>query len=83
MTASLLESHGKDFSSRMDTSFQCEHILALGWKNTGNRSINGATQACKNPGISTDYLIGVIYVKEFRNQGGVTAYKAASNKMND
>jgi len=27
--------------------------------------------------------MAVIYVEEFRNQGGVTAYKAASNKIDD
>jgi len=43
-------------------------------KNTGNKNINGATRGLKNPGIGTDYLMAVIYIKEFRNQNGVTAY---------
>jgi len=67
----------------MEISFQREHILAHGWKNTSNRSINGASQAFKNPGIGIDYLMAVICVQEFRNQGSVTAYKAASNKTDD
>jgi len=63
----------------MEISFQREHILAHGW----NRIINGASQALKNPGIGIDYLMAVMYVKEFRNQGSVTAYKVASNKTDD
>ena len=67
----------------MEISFQREHFLTNGLKNTGNKSINGKTRRLKNPGIGTDYLIAVIYVKEFRNQGGVAAYKAATNKTDN
>jgi len=67
----------------MEISFQREYFLTHGWKNTGNKNINGATPGLKNPGIGTDYLMAVIYVKEFCNQGGVTAYKAASKKTDD
>ena len=73
----------QDFLSRMEINFQREHFLTHGRKNTGNRNINGATPGLKNPGIGTDYLMAVIYVKEFRNQGGVTSYKATSNKTDD
>ena len=73
--ATFLEPHG--------ISFQREHFPTHGRKNTGNRSINGATPGLKNPGIGTDYFMAVIYVKEFRNQGGVAAYKAASNMTDD
>ena len=64
----------QDFLSRMEISFQDEHILAHGWKNIGNRAINAGTFALKNLGIGTDYLMVMIYVKEFHNQGGVAAY---------
>ena len=60
-----------------------EHFLTHGLKNTGKRSINGATRGLKNPGIGTDYLMAMIYIKEFRNQAGVAAYKAATNKTDD
>jgi len=79
----LYDSKWQDFLNGMEISFQREYFLAHGWKNTGNKRINGATQALKNPGISTDYWMAEIYVKEFRNQGGVAAYKAASNKTDD
>ena len=46
-------------------------------------SINGATPGLNNPGIGTDYLIAVISFKEFRNQAGIAAYKAATNKTDD
>jgi len=46
-------------------------------------SINGATPGLKNPGIGTDYLMAVIYIKEFCNQAGIAAYKAATNKTDD
>jgi len=78
----LHDSKWQDFLSRMEISFQCEKNSAPGWKNTGNTN-NEATQALKNPGIGTNYLMAVIYVKKFRNQGGVAAYKAASNKMDN
>jgi len=35
------------------------------------------------PGIGTDCLMAMISVKEFRKQGGVAAYKAASSKTAD
>jgi len=63
----------------MEISFQREHFLTHGWK----KSINRITPGLRNPGIGTDYLMAVIYVKEFRNEGGVTAYKAASKKTDD
>jgi len=69
--------------SRMEISFQREHFLTHGLKNTGNKNINGATRGLKNPAIGTDYLMGVILIKEFRNQAGVAAYKAATNKTDD
>jgi len=55
------------------------------YRTNGNRIINGGTCALKNPGIGTDYfnLMAMIHVKEFRNQGGVAAYKAASSKTAD
>jgi hypothetical protein len=31
----------------------------------------------------TDYLMAVIYIKEFRNQASDAAYKAATNKTED
>jgi len=37
----------------------------------------------KIPGIGTDYLMAVIYIKEFRNQAGVAVYKATTNKTDD
>jgi len=73
----------QDLLSRMEISFQREHFLTHGPKNTGNGSIDRATPGLKNPGIGTDYLMAVIYVKEFHNQGGVTSYKATSNKTDD
>jgi len=73
----------QDFLSRMEISFQREHFLTHGLKNTGNKSINGATRGLKNPGTGTDYLMAVIYIKEFRNQADVAAYKAATNKTDD
>jgi hypothetical protein len=79
----LYDNKWQDFLSRMEISFQREHFLTHGRKNTGNGSIDRATPGLKNPGIGTDYLMAVIYVKEFRNQGGVAAYKAASNKTDD
>jgi len=79
----LYDSNWQDFLSRIEISFHREHFFTHGWKNTGNKRIDGATCALKNAGISTDYLMAVIYVKEFRNQGGVAAYKAASNKTDD
>jgi len=69
--------------SRMEISFQREHFLTHGLKNTGNKNINGATRGLKNPAIGTDYLMAVIHIKEFRNQAGVAAYKAATNKTDD
>jgi len=79
------DSKWQDSLSRMEISFQREHFLTHGWKNTVNKSINGVTPGLKNSGISTDYLMAVIYVKEFRNQGpgGVTADNAASNKTDE
>jgi len=71
------------FLSRMETSFQYEHILAHGCKNIGNKTINEGTGALKNPGIGTVYLMVMIYVKEFKNQGVVAAYKAGSSKTAD
>jgi len=65
------------------TSFKSERFFTHAWKNTGNKSINEVTSGLKNPGIGTDYSMAVICVEEFRNQGGVTAYKAASNKIDD
>ena len=79
----LYDCKWQDFLSRMEISFQREHFLTNGLKNTGNKSINGKTRRLKNPGIGTDYLIAVINVKEFRNQGGVAAYKAATNKTDN
>jgi len=79
----LLDNKWQDYMSRMEINFQRENFLTHGRKNTGNRSINGATPGLKNPGISTDYLMAVIYVKEFRNQRGVATYKAESNKTDD
>jgi len=64
----------------MEINFQREHFVTHGRKNTGNRNINGATPGLKNPGISTGYLMAVIYVKEFCNQCGVATYKAECNK---
>jgi len=60
-----------------------EHFLTHGLKNTGNKSINGAARGLKNLGIGTDYLMAVIYIKEFHKQTGVAAYKAATNKTDD
>jgi len=37
----------------------------------------------KNPGIGTDYLMAVIYIKAFRKQAGVAAYTATTNKTDD
>jgi len=71
------------FLSRMEIRFQYEHILAHGCQNIGNKMINGSTSALKNPGIGTNYLMAMIYVKEYRNQGGVAAYKARSSKTAD
>jgi len=48
------------FLSRMVISFQHEHFLTHGRKNTGNRSINGATPGLKNPGIGINSLMAVI-----------------------
>jgi len=79
----LYDNKWQDFLSRMEISFQRKHFLTHGRKNTGNRIINGTAPRLKNPGIGTDYFMAVIYVKEFRNQGGVAAYKAASNKTDD
>jgi hypothetical protein len=69
--------------SRMEVRFQREHFLTSGLKDTGNKSINGATRGLMNPGIGTDHLMAVIYIKEFRKQAGVAAYKAATNKTDD
>jgi len=71
------------FLSRMEISVQRKHFLTHGLTNTGNKSINGATRGLKNPGIGTDYLMAVIYIKEFRIQAGVAAYKAATDKTDD
>jgi len=79
----LHDNKWQDSLSRMEINFQREHFLTHGRKNTGNRSINGSTPGLKNPGIGTDYLMAVICVKEFRNQCGVAAYKATSNKTDD
>jgi len=73
----------QDFLSRMEISFQRKHFLTHGLKNTGNKSINGATRGLKNPGIGTDYLMAVIYIKKFCNQAGVAACKAATKKTDD
>jgi len=73
----------QDFLSRMEISVQREHFLTHGLKNTGNKSMNGVTRGLKNPGIGTDYLMTVIYIKKFRNQAGVAAYKAATNNTDD
>ena len=73
----------QDSLSRMEICFQRENFLTHGLKNTGNKNISGSTSALKNPGISTDYLMSVIYVKEFRNQCGVAACKAATNTTDD
>jgi len=79
----LYDFEWQDFLSRMEISFQREHFLTHGLKNIGNKNINGSTSALKNPRIGTDYLMAVIYVKEFRNPGGVAAYKAATNTTCD
>jgi len=79
----LYDNNWQDFLSRMEISFQREYFLTHVRKNTDNRSINGAKPGLKNPGIGTDYLMAMIYVKEFCNQGEVAAYKAASNKADD
>ena len=47
----------QDFLSCMEISVQREHFLTHGLKNTGNKSIAGATRGLKNPGIGTDYLM--------------------------
>jgi len=73
----------QDFLSRMEISFQREHFLTHGLKNTGNKNINGATRGLKYPGIGTDCLMAVISIKEFLNQRGVAAYKATTNKTDD
>ena len=58
----LYDFKSQDFLSRMEVSFQREHFLTRGLKNTGNKSINGATRGLKNPGIGTDYWMAVIYI---------------------
>jgi len=73
----------QDFLIRMEISIQRQHFFTHGLKNLGNKSINGATQGLKNPGISTDYLMAVIYIKAFSNIAGVAAYKAATSKTDD
>ena len=50
---------------------------------TDIRGGEGGAREKRRPGIGTDYLMAMIYVKEFRNQGGVAAYKAASRKTAD
>jgi len=67
----------------MEISFQYEHILAHGCQNIGNRMHHENTCTLKNPGFGTDYLIAIICVKDFRNQGGIAAYKARSSKTAD
>jgi len=79
----LHDNKWQEYLSRMQINFQREHFLTHGRKNTGNKSINGATSGLKNPGIGTDYLLAMIYVKEFCNQRGVAAYKAASKKTDN
>jgi len=74
----LYDSKWQDFLNRMEISFQSELFFTH-----GNKSINEVIPGLKNPGIGTDYSMAVIYVEEFCNQGGVTAYKAATNKTDD
>ena len=81
--ATLYDFKSQDFLSRMEVSYQREHFLTHGLKDTGNKSINGATRGLMNPGIGTDHLMAVIYIKEFRKQAGVAAYKAATNKTDN
>ena len=73
----------QDFLSRMQHSFQYEHILAHGWKDIGNMVRGGKAREKRRPGIGTDYLMAMSCVKEFCNQSGVAAYKAASSKTAD
>ena len=68
----------QDFLSRMEISVQREYFLTH-----SNERINRATRGLKDPGIGTDYLMAVIYIKEFRNQAGVAAHKATTNKTDN
>jgi len=55
----------------------------MAWRHRQQKYFNGATRGLKIPGIGTDYLMAVIYIKEFRNQAGVAVYKSATNKTDD
>jgi len=80
--ARLLESHGNQRPTRVFShpwlASKHEHFLTH-----SNERINRATRGLKDPGIGTDYLMAVIYIKEFRNQAGVAAHKATTNKTDN
>ena len=60
--------------SRMEISFQREHFLTHGLKNTGNKSINGVIRGFQESRNRHRLLDGRdLYHLEFREQAGVAA----------
>jgi len=68
------------FLCREEVRFQYEHIPAHGMQSTGNRTINGVSSPLKNPADGTDYLMAMIYGKDFSSQEFVESYRSTADK---
>ena len=56
-----------------------EYVNTHGYKGREGRE----QERKRRPRFDTDYLMATIYVKEFRDQGGVAVYKTASSETTD